>query len=432
MLLHAVNSALVLLLARRLGVSGFAAGFAAALFAVHPASAWAVGSIVARVDLMPAFFLLLAWIVWAHPGRVRRSWIGPVLSALFFLAALLCKESAAGFLAVLLLAALRPPHRTPGAETARAMAFAGFAAIAIYLAARWLNGIGLPLVDVHINPLAEMPWTSRSIAALELSGRYLRYLALPFRFADPNDYSRPASPPAIDAGVVASAFALLACASVVFLLWWRRDRLALPIAFGLATFLPASNLLMPISSLYAENFLYLPLVDFCLALGELLHRHAPAPLERSGERVARPARRLAPRCWIAATLVLVLGLRPAREVSIWRDMESLFRAWTQRFPNYALAHGQLGLALLDAGDPHAALAPLRRALEIDDRSILTRSNLAVALMRAARHRADLEEALRHCQAAIALDPGFANARHNAAQILLLLGETAHEAKGPER
>ena len=479
-LLHAINTALVLLLATRLGFSSFAAGVAAVLFAVHPAAAWSVASIAARVDLLPAFFILLAWIAWAGPGPglrsgsasgpaagvppARSAWTSPLATGLFFLGALLCKESAVAFLGVLLVTALRPPHRAPGAGeerdvAAKAPPFPGpqslvarrscwrFAvatgtALAITLVARWQNRIGLPLVDVQINPLAEMPWSSRTIAALELSGRYLLYLVFPYRFSDPHDFSRTAPPPEVTVGVAASAVVLVACAAAIVFLWWRRDRLALPAEFALATFLPASNLLMPISSLYAENFLYMPLLGLCLVVGDLLHRYLAGEAKSaatpttpsgatgapSGDPPAGRSKRLPVRFWIAGTVVLVLGLKSAREVMIWRDMESLFRAWTQRFPHYGLAHGHLGLALLDGGNPQAALAHLRRALEIDDRDAKTRSNLAVALMRTARGRADLEEALGHSRAAIDLDATFVNARINAAQILLRLERPAEAEK----
>src|SRR6267378_2205264 len=46
-LLHAANSALLLLLARRVGCSGWTAFGMAALFAVHPVAAWPVASVVA-------------------------------------------------------------------------------------------------------------------------------------------------------------------------------------------------------------------------------------------------------------------------------------------------------------------------------------------------------------------------------------------------
>src|SRR3989442_4889262 len=105
-LVHAANAALVLVLARRLGCPGWAALCAAAFFAVHPVAAWPVGSIVARVDLIPAFLVLCSWLALSgavggsRPQQTRRAaWVG-----FFFLLPLLAKESAVCFLFVPLFA----------------------------------------------------------------------------------------------------------------------------------------------------------------------------------------------------------------------------------------------------------------------------------------------------------------------------------------
>src|SRR6266571_9475006 len=104
-LLHAINAALVFALVRRLGTPGWAAFCAALLFAVHPVAAWPVASIVARVDLLPALFLLLAWLALdaGHVSSLRRA----TLTGLLFLLALLSKESALAFLVVPVLALRR-------------------------------------------------------------------------------------------------------------------------------------------------------------------------------------------------------------------------------------------------------------------------------------------------------------------------------------
>jgi len=152
-------------------------------------------------------------------------------------------------------------------------------------------------------------------------------------------------------------------------LWWRRDRLALPAAFALGGFLPASNLLLPIASLYAQNFLYMPLIGACLVAGELPHRRMPAA-------AADPDVKIPPRLWVAGALIGVLGMAAPVAASIWRDHESLFRAWTRQFPNHALAYRHLGLALLEGGRPQDTIPSLRRSVALDDRSVETRANLA--------------------------------------------------------
>src|SRR5258706_452619 len=140
MALHAANSVLLYHVARRLGAGVRGAAAVAALFAVHPVAAWPVASIVARVDLLPGLFLLLAWGVLSAGGERR----GPGRAALaggLFLCALLSKESAAAFLIVPLLSLRRMKGDVPAAGKAPVVAV--LAALAVCLALRAAAGVPL-------------------------------------------------------------------------------------------------------------------------------------------------------------------------------------------------------------------------------------------------------------------------------------------------
>ncbi|HEV8701858.1 MAG TPA: tetratricopeptide repeat protein [Candidatus Polarisedimenticolia bacterium] len=416
LLLHAANAALLLELIRRIGAPVWAATCAAALFAVHPVAAWPVGSIVARVDLLPAFFVLLAWLA-LHDGR------RPVLVGLLFLMALLSKESAAAFLAVPILGLrrLRDPEplqevRTPDRRdrTWPALLALGGSVVA-WLALRLWSGVGVliaqKLVDPLTNPLGQLTMPSRLWAALALAGRYILYLVVPVRFSDPRNYVDPSTLPSPWApSVLLSLGALSAWGAGILILWLRRDRIALPLAFSLASFLPASNILMPISSLYAQNFLYMPLLGLCLALGDLLGR-----LAARRTSVLRAAPLL-----VATPILAVLAMVSYTETGLWRDGVSLFTAWTERFPNYSMAHSSLGVMLIGRGVAGEAVPSFRRALAITERNAEAHYNLGVALMLTRQDKATREDALTHLRRASELAPFFAPAHVDAAKALLLL------------
>src|SRR5262249_20726432 len=148
--------------------------------------------------------------------------------------------------------------------------------------------------------------------------------------------------------------ALLSWAALAFVLWWRRDRMSVALAFGLAAFLPASNILVPIASLYALNFLYLPLIGVSLALGYLLDRIPGAEVED----LPAPARTGLVVPWrsaVAAPTLALLAVASFLEASIWRAPVSLFTNWPGRFPFSPPAFSALGVGLIDAGDPAAAI-----------------------------------------------------------------------------
>jgi tetratricopeptide (TPR) repeat protein len=413
-LLHAANAALLCALLRR----SCRAASASALFALHPAAAWAVSSVVARVDLLPAFFVLLAWIAYEegepadgapHLTPARSA----CLTGAFFLGALLCKESAAAFAIVPLLGARRRPRA----------AVATGAAVAAWALARVAAGAGLlgpRAIDPDTNPLAALSAARRVPAALALSARYLTYLLVPVRFADPMGYGPGSPAPSwFDPWAVAGVAILAAWIGATLRLTRAGSRVGPPLAFSLAAFLPASNLLVPIASLYAENFLYLPLLGLAVALGRL-----PA----TGRAVTVPAGAARP---AGALLAIALAAGSLSASGIWRDEITLFGAFAARFPRYPLAHASLGAALLDRGQAQQAIGPLRRALALGAGGAVAHYNLGTALAHVARDPEPLEEALAETREAIRLAPELTPARVNAADLLLRLGR-APEAEAQAR
>jgi len=427
-LLHAANATLALWLLRRLGIGAPAAILAAFCFAVHPVAAWPVGSIAARVDLLPVFFILLAAIALTG-GRA-------IAMGACFLMALLCKESAVAFLGVPFLALRGPRREDPeagsgGAKTrwtAVACAAAALAALAVYATMRLAAGVPLvpesPRISPVVNPLVHMPQPGRLRAALALAGRYMFYLLAPVRFSDPSQYGETVLPPGwgSPAVLLGGAFLLL-WALAALVLWLRRDRVGIALAFALASFLPASNLLVPVGSLYAQNFVYLPLAGLTIAAGAMLDR----ALRRAGATGRRTI--------IGGTILLLAALAAGAvaEARLWRSEEALFTAWTGRFPRYGLGWSRLGVARLEGGDARGAEEALRTALRIEERNGEAHYNLGVALSSTAVRgdTARVEEVVAHSRRASALLPDLLEARVNAANGLLLLGRPA-EAESEAR
>jgi tetratricopeptide (TPR) repeat protein len=431
-LLHAANAALVLGLLLRVAVPMRGALFGALLFAAHPAVAWPVGSVVARVDLLPALFVLLAF----HALAAGR----PIATGAAFLAALLSKESAAAF-AVIPFLAMRTPLIQPAPPRRRlaACGAACLAALAGGIGARLAAGtaIGLPraLINPIVNPMAAMADADRVRAALRLAGRYLLYLVVPARFSDAAGYGAGAAGPGWGSpGVLVGTALLVLFAGAAIVLWWRRDRIALDLAFALGAFLPASNLFFPISSLYAQNFLYLPLLGLALAAGDLAGR-AEARGLAPGARAPGVRRGT----FAAGAVVAVLAAATVFELRVWSSPAALFTAWTDRFPRYPLAWSRLGVALLDAGDLAGSEAASRRALDLHEQNAEAHYNLGVALLLgsadpsapdaagapgAEAAAARVADAVDHVRRAAALQPDLVQAHVNAAKGLLLLNRPA--------
>src|SRR5262249_59180168 len=77
--------------------------------------------------------------------------------------------------------------------------------------------------------------------------------------------------------------------------------------------------------------------------------------------------------------------------------------------DYAQAHDNLGLVLIQSGDDAAGIAQFREAVRLDKDDAEAHANLGAALV-----PSDAEEAVRELETAVALAPGSVKARFNLA------------------
>jgi hypothetical protein len=243
--IHSANAVLVLFLARRLGASVLAAGFAGALFAVHGIHPEAVVWIAGRFDLVATFFLLAGLLLFTMTGEGDGMAIHVAALGCFAVAAL-SKEAA--FIFPFLAAGYALAKHRPLKWTAPYFALA-----AILFAYRWslFGGIG-----GYINPATGRP------AALSLGlGSTLKAVAIRLwtSLYFPLNWSTDPSLP----------LALLGVTYMAAILWLAvRSRLARMVWFPAAAILictiPVLSLLAGSPALLGSRVLYLPSVWFAI------------------------------------------------------------------------------------------------------------------------------------------------------------------------
>ena len=369
-LLHAVVCVLVLLLALHVGLGLPAAVVAAALFAVMPVHVEAVANVAGRKDLLVAAFSIGALL--AHSRAMRRGGFAIALAPLLVAGALLSKE--AGLVLVGLLAAhdlffARAEWR---AHRRRALGlFASYVAVTLlFVLARHavLDTLVFPRIPFDENPVADAPAWVRMMTAVAVLGRGLVLLVLPASLSADYSYAAilPVTSP-LDPAFLASAAAIVALAAIA---WRFRKPFPLgPFAFlwyGISIF-PASNLAVPIGTIFGERLLYVPSVAFALVVGAGAGR-----LLASRARVAAMA---------AVAVVLGLyGLRTWDYSRAWANDLTVFTAAATAQPDSAKAQRMLGGALMEAGRPGEAIAAFRRAEAIVRRPGTPQDRLAPALV----------------------------------------------------
>ena len=354
--LHALASALVAELARRLG--GPRAAYAAGLlFAAHPVHVEAVANVVGRSELMCAAGTLGALVLLA-----RRPLTAPRALAAYacFVVAVLSKEQ--GLILPLLMALLAAvqfrgsPLRAPEPERRVVLwlAFALCATLAGYIVYRE-NAVGFwwdkEKLDWVMNPLVRSRGADRWLMPLTLLGRYTALLLLPRKLSI--DYGATVIGWEARAGDPYLWLGAAALAAWAGLLAWCVARRAWPAAFCLAgvavTYGVVANAVTLIGTIFNERLMYLPSAFF-LALVGLGAARLP--------RRARPA--------AAATLAVLLALGSLRTFTYarrWNDPVAFYELSLREQPRSVQLYLLLAGEYRDRGDFERAeevLADARR------------------------------------------------------------------------
>ncbi len=316
----------------RLGVA-FAA---AALFAVHPVHSEAVDWISALPELGCATFFLISFALFLStqdrgldPTPTRRflplHWALLCLSLLAFAAALLWKETAMVFPAIIAAYAvcLSPGHFKERVLSSVKVSAPFWCVLAIYLVLRFrmLGSLamhqriwGLTNFQVGLNIfhlLAQYWW--KLIAPLHLNAYYL---FSPVRsIADPR-------------AMVGILFVALACVAIGYALG-RAPLIAFTALWVFITLLPVMNIYALGRNVFAERYLYLPSVGFCLLAAAI----AALAMERLPQNFRKPLSALL----LVAVVAWFSAVTFARNPD-WHDDATLFRQTLALSPDAPFVH----------------------------------------------------------------------------------------------
>ncbi|MBI3767454.1 MAG: tetratricopeptide repeat protein [Deltaproteobacteria bacterium] len=336
-LLHALNAALVYLVARRIGCHAPAALVGALLFAVHPIHTEAVAWVTARVDVLATTFTLLAMLAFARlRARPRDVWGMAIAIAVCAFAAAASKEPGVVVPALIVAAAMVPTARAVITDrTAWIGVAASSAGVLAYLALRQVNRAG------GAEHLAAP--TAASLGRLFLAfGFYVERLVVPVELC--------AYLPEVPGGATVVAFAILGLVAVA--LAARAPRARFAVLWILVTLAPSMLVVLADISVtaVAERYLYLPSIGLALLAAIVL---AARP----------PLRRLAPEAVAIAAVLALLATATVLRNRVWHDEITLWSDVTRQQHGFALPYMNLGLALADAGRLDEAEAAYHAALD---------------------------------------------------------------------
>ena len=419
--LHIANTLLLWRLLRRVEVPG--AWLVAAVFAVHPLNVNSVAWIIERKDVLSGLFYLTAALAWLRYEEKAREdaggWRHLVLSAMLLGAGLLCKSSVVTLPAALLIVQWWRHGRVSAGDLLRVAPLFAVAALvtaldlSLYLN-RVLHSFDYSLVErVLVAGRALWFYPVKILWPADLA---VVYPLWDVRVSDPGAWAYPAA-----------AVALAAA------LWCLRRRIGRgPLAGALFYAVTVSPMLgiVPFSymalSFVADRFQYLAgigvtAVVIGAAAGGLAGAVGSAGWLPASAAVPVLARGL------AVAVLLALGTLTWGQASLYRDDLTFFAHFVERNPTESTAQARVAEGLYKEGRHEEALAPLRKALELEPESAEWHRGVGVLLNKLKRH----EEALGLLRKAVELDPRWVHAHAELGAVLDDMGRP-EEALAPLR
>jgi tetratricopeptide (TPR) repeat protein len=344
LLIHLLNVIFVYALGLRLLRNLWQAFFVAGLWGVHPVSTEAVTNIVGRADLLAALAVLCGFWIYLKSGEANGSrqwgWFGGLMLAT--IVGVFSKESAVVIVGVIVLyeIALWKERRN-----VRGMLL-GCAATALPILLMWIQRMRVfaksdaPAFPYVENPLIGSGFWVAKLTAVKVLARYIWLLVWPAKLSWNYYYSQiPLAHGTLQDWI---AWIAIAAVGVIVIYLLRRNPLAFFFAaFAFVAIAPVSNLVIPIGTIMAERFLYLPAIGFAAC--------AVMAVFAIGERVKLRSAATALLCLI----VVMFAARTWARNSDWRDNMSLMKAGVEAAPNSYANHQFLATEMYLVDPSHA-------------------------------------------------------------------------------
>lgn len=384
-LLHLCAALAVYGLVLTLFGSGLLPLLAGLLFVSHPVQVETVAYISDRSDIFVALFIFLSAIFYIKRSRGEAPTRNMTWAVVCLVAALLSKESALIFPA--LLAAYHIVFR----KKIQLSVFLPFVVLpAAYVAGRlWLFESAALSTGPASTVFQRLPGFFASIPS------YLRLLVLPvgLHMDYGNELLKFSDPRAIAGGLLLAASLGYVFVGVI------KKRYGKAVLFSVSWFflslLPVSNI-YPLFSYMAEHFLYMPSLGFCVILAWGLKWLT----ERPGEKALAVC--------LALLILFSYSVMAFRQNVYWRDPVAMYKKTLVHNPQSVCSIVNLSNLLKERNNYAGALKLMERAVELAPSNAVALND--VGLLYA--HMGNVEKAMKSYDRAILINPKMAPAYNN--------------------
>ncbi|HEV7232290.1 MAG TPA: tetratricopeptide repeat protein [Bacteroidia bacterium] len=386
------------------------------LYILHPIHTDVVANIKSRDELLGFLFGISCLLqVLKFTDTQDRKYA--IYAALLFFLSVLCKENSVTLIVIIpvMIYTFREEVSIKKALM-YSLPFAGMLVVYFSIRLNVLSSVTFKdnKIDVVNNSLmaATNVWDMYA-TNFSMMGRYLRLVFFPYPLSW--DYSYNTFPVVSWSSYQAWFPGLVYLAMIVYaaVRVWKRDVFAFCIIFYLSTLILTSNLIVKILATFAERFLFLPSLGFCIAIVFLLFRLTRTDLKASRLEIPSNLR------LVFGAIMALYAIEVLTRVPDWKDNTHLFEAGLSTQPNSARAHFAVASESRSKGEAEGnpvvkdqelqkALTEYQRGLKIWDQDAEIYFNMGITY--AAMGQKD--KAIEYYNKTLALRPSYGGARNN--------------------
>lgn len=398
----------------------------ALLFIAHPIHTEAVANIKGRDEIMSMLGAVLATIYTIKYNEKQAKSDG-IFAFLFFFMALMSKENAITFLAVIPAVFVFFYNITFGKAISKMLPV--FGATALFLICRTMVlGLDMGGTDSELmnNPFLKLvsnnyvPFSGgEKLATIFYTlGYYIKLLILPHPLT--SDYY----PRQIDIMSFSDPMVLLSVAAYIALItiaivMYKRDRvISFAILYFIVTLSIVSNIVFPIGTNMSERFMFMPSLAFCLLVPHILYK-----IIKNGKTTFG----------IVTAIILIFSVKTFTRNQVWKDDFTLFTTDVETSNKSAkmlnAAGGALSTESAKEKDPNKKKEMLTKAIEYLNEAVKIHPNYANAYLIMGNsyfYLAEYDKSIVAYEQALRINPQFQDASYNMAVALRDAGRKAGE------
>lgn len=346
--------------------------FITLLFAAHPIHTEVVANIKSRDEIMSFFFLMISFLTFIRFIE-KEKWIYLGISLTAYFLSFLSKEGVITMLPIYFLIAWYISKKPLKNQIIPASLMLIPAFLYIYIRHRIISihGIEAP-TSVVDNFLAVSPnFATQFATAVSLLGKYVLILFIPYPLISDYGYQHLNFVTLHDFSFIISIIVYIGLAYIVIKNFNKKSFLVFGILFFLFSISLYSNIIFTIGAAFAERFLFLPSLGFCIAFVIFLAQISSKKtiLKDSEQKTFPPFAK-----YTMILIIFIFSILTVNRAAEWKDQYTLFGTDVKKAPKSAHLRLWWGLAIRDKAleieDPNQRNIMMKQAVEQFDAGLI--------------------------------------------------------------